>query len=121
MPAECPKTAWPAEICGINSARPMISEPLLAHGIVAHRTALEHLDAHDVDRILIRVNVSAELHVMSLMALEFFRVHHVPALAVLVDERVLVAVCLDGALQRHQRSLRGALISLSLRHGAALL
>jgi len=42
---------------------------LLAHGIVVHRSALEHFYAHNMDRILIGINVRAELYVVSVMTL----------------------------------------------------
>src|ERR1700693_1395474 len=58
---------------------------------------------------------------MSLVSFQFLGVHYIPALAVLVvDEGVLVAIGLDGSLQRHQRSLRTRLIGLDLRRVAIL-
>src|SRR5579872_4624186 len=72
---------------------------LLAHGVIAHRAALEHFHAHYVNCTLVGIDVSAELHVMAFMALQFFRVHDVPALLVfVVDERILIAFRLHHAL-----------------------
>src|SRR5271155_479828 len=98
------------------------SAELFAHGIAAHRAALEHLDTHYMDGALVGINVSAQLHVMSFVALELFGIHHIPALAVfVVDEGVFIAVRFDRALQRHQWSFRPSLIGLGLRHVVVLL
>ena len=72
---------------------------------------LEHLDVHYVDRILIRVHVGAELYMMTIVSFEFFGIHNVPALLVLVaHECNFVAFHFDCALQRLQGSRSCSLV-----------
>ena len=60
--------------------------PLLGHFVV------EHLYAHHMDLVLVRVYVSADLHVMPFMALQCFGIDHLPSLARTVrNETDLVA------------------------------
>src|ERR1700731_3657196 len=87
---------------------------LLAHGVMAHRIALEHFHAHDMNRVLVGVNASAELNMVTFVSLELFRIHHIPAFSILIDEGIFVAIRLNSSLQGHQRSLRSPLISLGL-------
>src|SRR5712671_1710563 len=100
--------------------RNLMSLSLFAHRFVGLSCALEHLHAHHMDRVLVRVHVGAQLNMMTVVSLELFWIHHVPALSVLVaNELNLVTFSLHRPLQRHEGRLGRRLVR-RLGHGVLL-
>src|SRR6267154_2529871 len=71
---------------GRHKSRPsnLNEADLLAHRLAGLGSAFEHLHAHHMDRVLVRVYMSAQLRMVTVMGLQFFGIHHVPALAILI-------------------------------------